>query len=67
MSRPDLAYRVKEMYRLIQLDDGSGDLALKAEIALATKGCTEFSHLTQNDIRNDQCWLQSIGYVLDSQ
>lgn len=58
--------KVRDMFRIIQLDDGSDGLKQKAEEQLKLKGCTEFSHLSQSDIRNDQCWLQSTGYVLEA-
>lgn len=57
--------KVSAMFRLIQLDDGSDGLKQKAESELAKSGCTAFTHLSQSDIRNDQCWLQSLGYVLE--
>ena len=65
MNRPDLAFKVREMHRIVQLDDGGDGLRQRAEDALKAKGCTEFSHLRQSDVRSDQCWLQSLGYVLE--
>lgn len=59
------AHKVMAMYRIVQLDDGEDGLTAKAEEQLKLNGCTEFSHIRQSDIRNDQCWLQSLGYVLE--
>lgn len=59
--------KVRDMYRVIQSYDGDDSLKLKAEAQLRLEGCTDFAHLTQSDIRNDQCWLQSTGYVLVDQ
>lgn len=58
--------KVRAMFRIVQIDDGSDGLRQKAEEQLKGCGCTAFSHTSQSDIRNDQCWLQSLGYVLES-
>lgn len=61
-----IARKVTAMYRIVQLDDGTDDMRQEAEEQLKLKACTEFSHMRQSDIRNDNCWLQSTGFVLES-
>lgn len=58
--------KVREAFVITQIDEGGSERA-EAETALKAHGCTVFVHTNQADIRNDQMWLQSVGYVLDCQ
>jgi hypothetical protein len=57
--------KVKDAYVITQIDDGSS-IREHAEEQLKQHGCTTIIHTKQSDIRNDQMWLQSVGYVLES-
>ena len=57
--------RVKQMFYVNHIDDGSSEPWEAGEKALAEAGCDVFVHHKQFDVRNNRAIVVSLGYVTE--